>query len=299
MSTTLPRQRTPRTQGTGPPRTLSLPYTGAVAVLAAAATGYGLVAADAYRSVPPLLEQTWRAQDAVTLATLPLLLWAARRARGGSLRAHLLWTGLMAWLAYSYAHLAIGTPFNPVFLAYVALLALSGFAVLDGLLRVDVAAVAPAFTRAPRRAATWFLALAGLGIAGLWLSDVVVGLAGGTPTGLHLADLPNPTWVLDLAWLIPMSLGAARLLSRRHAAGYVVAAALLVMLLVLSVAMLVIAPFALSAGLGDDASVVTQLVVFSVVFTVLGAAEAVLLAVGARRFAGVRGGWLRRGWWTT
>ena len=39
---------------------------------------------DAYRLVSPLTRQTWRDQDAVTLATVPVLLWATWRARAGS-----------------------------------------------------------------------------------------------------------------------------------------------------------------------------------------------------------------------
>jgi hypothetical protein len=86
---------------------------------------------------------------------------------------------------------------------------MAGFAVLDGIVRVDVHAVAPAFARAPYRRASWFLLVAGIGIAGLWLSDIVPGSFGGLPREIHLAELPNPTWVLDLAWIIPLSLGAA------------------------------------------------------------------------------------------
>ncbi|HEU4491851.1 MAG TPA: hypothetical protein VFR74_13365 [Jiangellales bacterium] len=272
-------------------------FTAVVAVFVVAATGYGLLADGAYGSVQPLVEQTWRAQDAVTLAVVPLLVWAGRRARAGSLHGHLLWLGLVMWLAYCYAHLSFGSPFNVMFLAYVALLGLAGFGLLDGLVRLDLDALDRTFARVPRRPAAWFLLVAGLGIATLWLSDVVVGLAGGTPANLHLAGLPNPTWVLDLAWLIPMSIGAAVMLRRRHPAGPAVAAVLLVMLLVLSVAMLAVTPFAVSAGLADDPSVMSQLVVFSVLFALLAIAEGWLLFAGTRRTGEVSTSWLRTGWW--
>ena len=48
-----------------------------------------------------------------------------------------------------------------------------------------------------------------MGIAGLWLSDIVPGTFGVAPRELGLAELPNPTWVLDLAWIIPLSFAAA------------------------------------------------------------------------------------------
>jgi hypothetical protein len=301
VPTRVPQPRTGAEPSTTVARRSGVPmppaFTAVVAVLVVAATGYGLVVDGAYGSVEPLLEQTWRAQDAVTLAVVPVLVWAGRRARAGSLRGHLLWLGLVMWLAYCYAHLSFGSPFNVMFLAYVALFGLAGFGLLDGLVRLDLQALDRAFVRVSRRPTAWFLLVAGLGIGGLWLSDIAVGLAGGTPANLHLAGLPNPTWVLDLAWLIPMSIGAAVMLRRRHPAGPAVAAVLLVMLLVLSAAMLAVTPFAVSAGLADDPSVLPQLVVFSVLFALLAIAEGWLLLAGSRRTGELSTSWLRAGWW--
>ena len=42
--------------------------------LVVAATVFGLLTEDAYRSVPDLTRSTWRAQDVVTLGSVPLLL---------------------------------------------------------------------------------------------------------------------------------------------------------------------------------------------------------------------------------
>ena len=42
-------------------------------------------------------------------------------------------------------------PINTMFLGYGAILGLAASATLDGLLRVDMAAVSPAFSDAPRR----------------------------------------------------------------------------------------------------------------------------------------------------
>src|SRR5450759_159383 len=210
-------------------RPLPLVYMPLLAILVIIAAVYGLAVDDAYRLVSPLTRETWRAQDAVTLATVPVLLLATWRARAGSLSAHLVSVGIMTWLTYGYAHLSIGAPFNAMFLVYVSVMSLAGFAMLDGLLRVDVAAVAPAFVHAPRHATAWFLAIAGAGIGVLWLSEIVVALPGGLPKNIALSELPNPTWVLDLGWIIPTALAAALLLRRRHPAGPVLAGAMLVM----------------------------------------------------------------------
>lgn len=279
-------------------RPLPVGYVPVLSLLVVVAALYGLLADDAYRLVPALTRETWRAQDAVTLATVPVLLWAAWRARAGSLVAHLLSTGILMWLAYGYAHLTVGAPFNSMFLVYLAVTTLAGFSLLDGLLRVDVVMTSPAFARAPRGAAALFLAVTGSGIAVLWLSEIVVALPDGLPTSTHLSELPNPTWVLDLGWLIPTALVAARMLRQYHPAGPVVAGAMLVMLTVLSVSMIAVVPFALAAGLGTDPAVRQQLILFAVLFAALGISEVWLLARARRRLEAVPGPWLRSGWWS-
>jgi hypothetical protein len=271
----------------------------AITILVISAATYGLTADSAYRLVTPLLAQTWRAQDAVNLLCLPVMWWAVTGRRRTSVPAHLLVTGVFMWLAYGYAHLAIGTPMNSMFLAYVAVLSVAAYGTLDGLVRVNVEAVAAEFRSAPMKSAAVFLGVAGIGIAVLWLSDIVLSLTGGTPANLHLSGLPNPTWVLDLAWLIPMALAAAVMLWRGHPAGPLVGGVLLVMLLILSAGMLATTPFALAAGLGGDPAVAPQLLVFTVVFGVLGAVELSLVLQAVRRRAAPSSGWRRRGWWST
>lgn len=272
-------------------------YFACVGGLVVAATVYGLAAQDAYRLVPDLTRETWRAQDAVNLLLVPVLLWSSRRARAGSLSGHLLTTGISFWLTYCYAHLSFGAPLNRVFVVYLSILALAGFATLDGLVRLDVAAISPAFGGVPIRTTAWLLAIGGLGIGLLWLSEIIAAWPDGLPPNIHLSQLPNPTWVLDLAWVIPQALGAAVLLRRRHPAGPLVATVVLVFLLILSASMLLVTAFASAAGLQGDPAVRSQLVVFSVLFTVLGVLEAWLLGLGHRRLGPVTPTWLRAGFW--
>jgi hypothetical protein len=268
---------------------LPLWYSLLVAAAVIAATAYGLLVGDAYR-VTPKQEAIWRGQDLVTLVAVALLVWSAVRAHAGSFRAHMLWLGLLFWLTYGYAHLAFGAPYNDAFLLYVAVLGLAGYALLDGLLRIDVAAVAPAFADTPRRTVAWFMVVGGAGIAGLWLSELLAAFPGGKPVSILVYDLPSPTYVLDLAWVIPMALASARLLWRQHPAGPVIATVTLIMLLLLSVAMLALTPFWLGEGLAFD-------VPFGVVFSVLFVVEAILLGRGAARLHATRRPWLRPSLW--
>lgn len=271
-------------------------YVGVLVLLVAVAAVVGLSGSDTYRGVPELLAQTWRAQDLANLVAAPLTVWAWQRARSGCLRAHLTALGLFFWFSYSYAHLAFAAPFGPTFLLDVAIVAMAGFALLDGLVRTDPGAVARHLAGAPHRRTGWFLVVSSVGIAGLWLADISLGFGGGTPVNLHLGLLPNPTWVLDLGWVIPMAAAAGIGLIRGRYWAPLLAAPTLVALAVLSVAMLALTPVALAAGLGSDPTVRPQLVAFSVVFTVLGAAEGWIIARSART-AAPESGWLRDRWW--
>ena len=61
--------------------------------------------------------------------------------------------------------------------------------------------------------------------------------------------------------------------------------------------MLAVVPFALVAGLDTDPVVSQQLMVFAILFSLLGGIETWLLARGRRRLGVVPSSWLRRGWW--
>ena len=268
-----------------------------LAVVAACVAVPGVLDPGSYAGVIELQRQTWRAQDAVNLVAAVGLVLAARRASAGSPRAHLVRLGLLAWFAYCYLHLAFGARFGPLFLLYVAAAGLAGFRFLDGFVRTNLTRQTTP-SRFPVRMVAIFLAVAGCGIAGLWLSEIVPGVLGlATPPNLHLGGLPNPTWVLDLGWLIPWSLATAWQLVRHHPAAHVNTVALLVLLATLSVAMLAVTPFALAAGLGPDPVAGPQIVAFGVVFGVLGVIEAAFLRLALAGSAGASGPILRASWW--
>lgn len=130
------------------------------------ATLYGLLADHTYR-LPRTLELQGIAQDVLPLATIPVLLWSARRSRAGSLPGHRLWLGTLAYLAYSYFIYAVGVPHNPAFLLYTCVLALSVTALIDGIGRIDMRAASPAFDRQGHKGIGWFLIVFGSAFAAL------------------------------------------------------------------------------------------------------------------------------------
>ena len=203
-----------------------------------AATVYGLFG-DIYRETPAreLLGATLRGQDLLTLLSVPVLLGATFIARRGSLRAHLVALGILLYLPYTYLMYVV-VPYNDAFLLYVATIGLGSYLLLAGLLRIDVRAWEPTFADVPRRGIGWFLIVTGVVFAGMWLAENLSVLPGGVPERLFVYDIPSTVHVLDLAFVLPMVVGSGVMLLRRHPAGPVLAAVMLVKMVTLGFALL-------------------------------------------------------------
>jgi len=270
-------------------RPLPFWYSLMLAVPLTAATAYGLLVDGAYRTPADIAAQG-RGQDLLTLLTVPLLLWTATRARSGSLRAHLLWLGLMLYYTYSYLMYALATPYNDAFLAYLGALALSGYGLLDGLVRVDVYRARPAFGWVPRRGLGRYLLIVAGAFAILELTPILTALPGGIPPGGFAPGMPNPVYALDLALFLPLCVAAAVLLWRNHPAGPVLAAVVLAKKATLGLAIIAMTVFQLAAGEPVGA-------VMTAVFAAITLVDLGVLAIGATRMRDDTDDWLRRGWW--
>lgn len=173
--------------------------------------------------------------DVVTLVLgIPLLVVATIRYRRGSMRGALLLLGALAWFAYVYATYSLSVAFNELFLVYVALFSASLFAFVLLWRALDpsrLAARVPDVVR--RRTAALMIASGALTLL-VWSLPLVAGLISGEPPKLLDASTTMVTDALDLAVITPSALIAGRLLRRREPLGYLVAAPLLVLLLVLA-----------------------------------------------------------------
>lgn len=271
MSASLLATGSPQRAATGRP--LPLWYSLLLAAPLTAATLYGLLADGAYRTPADIAAQG-RGQDLLTLLTVPVLLWAAARARAGSLRGHLLWVGLMLYYVYSYLMYALATPYNDAFLAYLAALALAGYGLLNGLIRIDVHRVRPAFAWLPRRGLGGYLLAVGAGFAVLELAPIVAALPGKVPAGGFAPGMPNPVYALDLTLFLPLCITTAVLLWRDHPASPVLAAIVLTKKATLGLAILLMIVFQRADGIPVNP-------VMTTVFTVITAVDLTLLALGA------------------
>lgn len=112
-----------------------------IVILMVLASGAGLFFHDLYRD-NALVASSWYGNDLVTLFVgAPLFVGALIGARRGSRRAVLVWMGMLAYAFYNYAFYLFGATFNSLFLVYVALFTLSGFALVFGLVSLDAAAL--------------------------------------------------------------------------------------------------------------------------------------------------------------
>lgn len=173
----------------------------------------------------------WTAQaiatDIVNLGVAyPALFLLAFFASRGSLRAYLAWTGVLAYSVYSYSIYAFSIHFGPLFLIYVAVLGLSVYALVGGLVSLDPDRVKASFTsRAPVRSTSILLIALGTAFYLLWLSAVIPAMLDSTtPQELVETGLAsNPMHVLDMAVFLPAMVLAGVLLVKGRSLGYVLA----------------------------------------------------------------------------
>ena len=187
--------------------------TTALAVVGMAATGLSLL--PGVLRGPAVMNGSLRGTALVMLVVgVPLLVVAGVGSRRGSARAELVRTGATAYLLYNAVLLVFGTPFNRLFLLYVALLGLAVWTLADAAVHVWQRTVGPPL--AVPRWAPGYLAVVVVLNALAWLARVVPAVVTGHPGDLlGGTGLPtNPVIAQDLAFWLPamgwLALGAWR-----------------------------------------------------------------------------------------
>jgi len=215
----------------------------AAALLAAAGSVIGLSVDSIYAGLTPAFLPQALAQDIgnLTVAAPAMVILAALGLRG-SLRAYLLWLGVLMFTVYNYVIYAFSIPFGPLFLLWVAVLGTCIYALIGGVTAVDHRAVAAHYTS--RRAITlaaWALIVIGVLFGLLWLSeDVPALLAGARPQSVTDMALPtNPVHILDLAFFLPAAIATGVLLLKRRPFAYTAAPAMIVFLILTGIPILI------------------------------------------------------------
>ena len=229
MTTTMVRPTTPLRVGTTP-RTATV-LTAVVVAAATVASIGGLAVHGLYTDDTAWATAALRGGDLVTLVlVVPGLIGATLFARRGSVRARLIWGGLLGYGVYNFAFYVFGAAFNDLFLAHVVAFSASIFALIAWATELDARTIAARFdARTPRRAVAVLLLAVAAVFATLWttfsIAYAVTGhltLGAATLPGMHLV------FALDLSLMAPsMALGGVWLW-RRLPWGYLLATTLCV-----------------------------------------------------------------------
>lgn len=227
----------------------------------------------------------YHAQDAVILViAVPILAVGLAYASRGSLRGHLVWRGSLAFMTYTWASYALTVAYNDFFLGYVVLFSLSLFTLVGGILSIDSALLYTVLhEQVSHRLYSGFLGFAAMGLAGLWLFELVpAALSGAVPAAVRaFGPQAADTYVIDLGIVVPSLALTAKWLWQQRPWGYALAGIVLVFTAVLAPAITAITVVDVQEGVTMSLPIVAG----SVVPPLVGAAFAgtYLLTVGTVR----------------
>jgi hypothetical protein len=180
------------------------------------------------------------AQDFITLFIgIPLLLISLFGFRKGSLRSHFMLTGILGYFFVTYLFYTAMGMYNFLFLCYVALLAMSFFALLTSLLLFNLSTLTKYFSvKTPNKFIGIFLLINCCIIAFLWLSVIIPPLIDGS---IYPAALEHYTTLivqgLDLGLLLPLGFVSGLLIIKRKPMGYLAATVYIIFLSILMTAL--------------------------------------------------------------
>ena len=160
-------------------------------------------------------------QDLLSLVLSPCLLAVMILTRRGSLRAFVIWNGLLIFVLYYYSFYVLDPVYTVYYPLYLALIGLPAYTLLGLLTAVDLKAFAAAVDkRFPARLLAAILAVTVL-FAPIWLMLMIQGIKMQQPPEAFLV------FVFDLCFLIPACIYTAVKTWQRQAVGYLLAGPLL------------------------------------------------------------------------
>src|SRR5436305_5439494 len=213
------------------------------ALLVLLASASGIFLKNIYARETPSWAVQGIGQDIVNLVAALALLIAAYLVNKGSVKAFLVWSGVLLYLIYAYVIYAFDVHFNRLFLVYVAILGLSFYALIGSVIHLHLDQFQTSFAANTKaRAVSVFLLVLGILFYLLWFSEEIPALlTGQIPPSVTTANVPsNPVHVLDLGLYLPAMIITAVLLWRRKLVGYLLVGPLLVFSILTGTAILAI-----------------------------------------------------------
>jgi hypothetical protein len=197
-----------------------------IAVLATIASIGGLLLDGLYRD-NAFVKTTWLGNDGITLfLAIPILVAALVFSSRGSLKAQLVWMGLLDYMLYNFAFYLFGAAFNWFFLIYVALVGLSIFALIFGLVNFDAGRISQQFREGtPVKWIGGYFLFVAFGLTLIYFILSIAFIATGEVPDIvtRSGHITNVVFALDLTLLIPWLVLGAVWLMKRKPWGYVIA----------------------------------------------------------------------------
>lgn len=145
--------------------------------------------------------------------------------------------GYYTIFTYYSASLAFGTIMNEMFLVYICLFSLSMFMLICALIKVDFTKIEKTLKiKNISRGHFVFLIIAGLSVS-VWLFEIFGVIINGRPSEIIGMMSTEPTFVIDLAVVLPSCFASAMLLKKRKAFGVILS--LMMMSLLAAVGLIV------------------------------------------------------------
>lgn len=225
-----------------------------IAALMALQSAGGLFIRGLYRE-SAISAAGWIGNDLVTLVVaVPLLLGSSIFARKGSLRARLIYLGVLYYELYNNMYYLFGTPFNRFFLVYEALFVLSASALALGLAKMRKVQVGEAFMPGtPRKLVGGFMLVPAAILGVMWIGETASSAVSGSVPSIVTANgwLTHLPAIFDLSMIVTPLLLGAFWLWRSLPRGYVAASIVLVQCSVYSLVLIATAPFVAAVGVAD------------------------------------------------
>jgi len=208
-------------------------FSGALAVVALAAASTSFFIPDVLGG-PPVAQGNLRGTALVIMVlAIPALVAAMFFTRRDSARALVVWLGALGYISYQGVLFLFATPFNSLFLIYVAMLSLAFWSLVVLIRNTDLPAFRGRFDDGlPARAIAIYAAVLAVLNAVVWLRTIVPATLSDQPAAFleGSGGITNPVFVQDLAIWLPLLVGGAWSLWNRRPLGELIVGAMLVLL---------------------------------------------------------------------
>jgi hypothetical protein len=176
-------------------------------------------------------------QDVINVfLVFPALLVCVYFIRKNSLRAVLVWLGLLVYMTYSYVLYAFFMHFGSWFLVYIATLSLSFYTLIGSSLEV----LQIELSSKNSKGISVYLFVNGVMFGLLWLIEIIPRLFDGVipKSAVDVGLAINPVHVMDLGFLLPAMIVVSFSLWKNGRIGYVFAASFSVFAIIMATAIL-------------------------------------------------------------